>query len=81
MKRMFIGSEGRGLGLGRRLAETIVRIASERGYSTMRLDTGRNHDAALGLCRSPGLKEIAPCCEAPAELRSHLIFMEASLAT
>jgi GNAT superfamily N-acetyltransferase len=49
MKRMFTSSDGRGLGIGRRLAENIVRIAAERGHGTMRLDTGRNHDAALSL--------------------------------
>jgi ribosomal protein S18 acetylase RimI-like enzyme len=80
MKRMFIGPEGRGLGLGRRLAENIVRVAGERGYTIMRLDTGRNHDAALSLYRSLGFQEIAPYYEAPPELRDHLIFMEARLA-
>lgn len=54
MKRMFISPEGRGLGLGRRLAETIVRLSAERGYTTMWLDTGRNHDEALSLYRSLG---------------------------
>jgi len=80
MKRMFISPEGRGLGLGRRLAENIVRVAAERGYTTMRLDTGRNHDEALRLYRSLGFQEIAPYYEAPPELRNHLIFMEAPLA-
>ncbi|MBB3975896.1 ribosomal protein S18 acetylase RimI-like enzyme [Rhizobium azooxidifex] len=80
MKRMFIGPEGRGLGLGRRLAETLVRVAAERGYTTMRLDTGRNHDEALRLYRSLGFMEITPYYEAPPELRNHLVFMEASLA-
>lgn len=80
MKRMFVGPDGRGLGLGRRLAESIVRIAGERGYATMRLDTGRNHDAALSLYRSLGFQEIAPYYEAAPELQNHLIFMEAPLA-
>lgn len=79
MKRMFISSEGRGLGLGRRLAENILRVAAERGYATMRLDTGRNHNEALSLYRSLGFQEIAPYYEAPPELRNHLIFMEAPL--
>jgi len=80
MKRMFISPEGRGLGLGRRLAEALVRVAAERGYAAMRLDTGRNHDEALSLYRSLGFQEIAPYYKAPPELRNHLIFMEAPLA-
>jgi ribosomal protein S18 acetylase RimI-like enzyme len=80
MKRMFTSLEGRGRGLGRRLAENIVRVAAERGYTKMRLDTGRNHDQALSLYRSLGFQEIAPYYEAPPELRKHLIFMEARLA-
>ncbi|MCO5066156.1 MAG: GNAT family N-acetyltransferase [Rhizobiaceae bacterium] len=79
MKRMFVGPEGRGSGLGRRLAENIVRLAAERGYAIMRLDTGRNHDEALSLYRSLGFREIEPYYEAPAELRDHLVFMEANL--
>lgn len=65
--------------MGRRLAETILRVAAERGYTTMRLDTGPNHDEALSLYRSLGFQEIAPYYKAPPELRNHLIFMEAPL--
>lgn len=81
MKRMFVGNEGRGLGLGRRLAQEIVQTAAEMGYASMRLDTGRNHDEALSLYRSLGFREIAPYYEAPPELHDHLIFMEKPLAT
>lgn len=79
MKRMFISPEGRGMGLGRRLAEGIIRVAAERGYVSMQLDTGRNHDEALGLYRSLGFREIAPYYQAPPELKNHLIFMTVSL--
>ena len=79
MKRMFVGPEGRGLGLGRRLAENIIRVAAERGYAKIRLDTGRNHDEALSLYRSLGFREIDPYYEAPPELGNHLVFMEAAL--
>ncbi len=64
MKRMFFSPEGRGLGLGRRLAENIVHVATERGYTKMRLDTGRKHDEPLSLYRSLGFHEIAPYYEA-----------------
>lgn len=77
MKRMFVGPVGRGLGLGRRLAEGIVKEAAKLGYTTMRLDTGRNHEEALSLYRSLGFREISPYYEAPPELGDHLIFMEA----
>jgi ribosomal protein S18 acetylase RimI-like enzyme len=80
MKRMFVGPEGRGLGLGRRLAENIIRVAAERGYAFIQLDTGRNHDEALSLYRSLGFEEIPPYYEAPPELKNHLIFMRATLA-
>jgi len=80
MKRMFVSLEGRGLGLGRVLAENILRVAGRRGYTTMRLDTGRNHDEALKLYRSLGFQAIAAYYEAPPELGKHLIFMQATLA-
>lgn len=79
MKRMFVGPEGRGLGLGRRLAESIIHVAAESGYITMQLDTGRSHDEALSLYRSLGFQEIAPYYEAPPELKNHLIFMQVTL--
>lgn len=79
MKHMFVGPEGRGFELGRRLAENIIRVAAEGGYSTMRLDTGRNHNEALGLYRSLGFREIDPYREAPPELGNHLIFFETPL--
>jgi len=79
MKRMFVSPEGRGLGLGRRLAESIMQAAIGRGYTAMRLDTGRSHDAALELYRSLDFEEISPYYDAPPELGNHLIFMEAPL--
>lgn len=79
MKRLFVSSEGKGRGLGRRLAEGILHTAAERGYTTMRLDTGRNHDEALRLYHSLGFKEITPYYEPPPAISNHLIFMEAPL--
>jgi ribosomal protein S18 acetylase RimI-like enzyme len=81
MKRMFVSPEGRGTGLGRRLAESIMQAAVGRGYTTMRLDTGRNHYEAIKLYRSLGFEEIMPYYEAPPELGNHLIFMEAPVGS
>jgi GNAT superfamily N-acetyltransferase len=79
MKRMFVRSEAQGHKVGRRLCERIMSIASERGYSRMRLDTGVNHDEALALYRTVGFRVIGPYYDPPEEIRDHLVFMEAEL--
>jgi putative acetyltransferase len=76
MKRLFVRPFWRGRGLGRRLAETIVEIAVDVGYTRMRLDTIERLTEALMLYRSMGFEEIKPYYHNPLEF---VIYMEHDL--
>jgi GNAT superfamily N-acetyltransferase len=58
IKRMWVSPEVRGLGVGRRLLESLERCASERRLRLVRLDTHSSLVAALQLYRSSGYREI-----------------------
>ncbi|HEY8225232.1 MAG TPA: GNAT family N-acetyltransferase [Pyrinomonadaceae bacterium] len=77
MKRLYIRTEFRGKGLGRKMVEAILREAKEIGYSRMRLDTlpGRM-DEAINLYRSIGFKGITPYYNNPSP---DTLYMELSL--
>ncbi len=65
MKRLFVAPPGRGLGLGRALAETIMRIAKQRGYSEIKLDTLSSLHAALRLYEDLGFQNIPAYYDSP----------------
>lgn len=65
MKRLFISPAGRGLGIGRRLVNAILDIATSLGYLEIRLDTLPSMTEALALYKSLGFLGIEPYYHTP----------------
>jgi putative acetyltransferase len=58
VKRMYVRPAYRGHGLSRIMLAAVEQLAAQRGFHTLRLETGRVYDAALGLYTSSGYNEI-----------------------
>ena len=55
---MWVADAARGLGIGRRLLGELERRAPEAGVRTVRLETNRALEEAIGLYRSAGYREV-----------------------
>ena len=58
IKRMWVSPAMRGLGLGRRLLADLEAHAAAGGARTLRLETNRTLDEAIGLYRAAGYREV-----------------------
>jgi carbonic anhydrase len=65
LKRVYVRSEFRGTGLGRRLTEAALQAARKLGYSRIRLDTLPEMAAAQRLYEALGFYDIAAYYGAP----------------
>jgi ribosomal protein S18 acetylase RimI-like enzyme len=60
MKRLYVRRAFRRFGLGRVLAQQLMDMATQAGYSTLLLDTLDDMESARGLYASLGFEEIPP---------------------
>jgi ribosomal protein S18 acetylase RimI-like enzyme len=58
LKRMWVSSAARGLGIGRRLLAELEARAREHGATSARLETNRSLTEAIRLYRSAGYVEV-----------------------
>jgi putative acetyltransferase len=79
MKRMFVYPHRQGQGIGRAMAEAVIRDAGAMGYRSMLLDTSIRQAEAQALYRRLGFRDIAPYYDLPEALRNWLVFMELRL--
>lgn len=60
MKRLYVRSAYRSLGLGQRLVEAVIAAARQAGFRELRLDTLPTMASAQSLYRRLGFAEILP---------------------
>lgn len=77
MKRLYVQPLYRGLGIGRVLAEQVIKAARAQGYHTMRLDTVMTMVEARGLYTALGFIATDPYNETPL---ADTVFMQLALA-
>ncbi|NOT49006.1 MAG: GNAT family N-acetyltransferase [Acidobacteria bacterium] len=77
MKRLYVRTEFRGLGVGNLLIEKLIKTARTAGYSKIRLDTyPLKMSKAVKLYESHGFRSIPPYYANP---HKNVVFMELAL--
>jgi putative acetyltransferase len=74
VKRMYVRPQARGLGLARRLLDTLEAKAVEHGCRTFMLETGPTLSEALALYERLGYERRGPFGDYPAD--PHSVFMQ-----
>ena len=65
LERMWVDSDSRGLGVGRRLLEKLEALARENGARVLHLETNSALREAIELYRRAGFVEVAPFNDEP----------------
>ena len=60
IKRLWVSEEARGLGVGRRLMDTLESTAAQSGATSVRLDTNGVLTEAIAMYRKRGYEEVEP---------------------
>jgi ribosomal protein S18 acetylase RimI-like enzyme len=79
MRTLYVRPAFRGMGMGRRLVDTILSDAREIGYRHMRLDTLGFMDSALKMYRALGFQDIVPYRDVSDSLTQYIRFLELDL--
>lgn len=76
MKRLYVRPTFRKYGIGRKLAEALLKRAAQQGYATMKLDTLEKLQAAIRLYEQLGFKKTTAYYHNPLP---NVIYMEKKL--
>ena len=80
LKRMYVVPEARGRGVSRLLLAALEAAAVERGWTTLRLETGTRQPEAIGLYESAGYRPIPAFGAYVAATDPFAVFFERVLA-
>ena len=78
MKRLYVKPAFRKYGIGRKLAEELLKVAVEKGYTTMKLDTLEKLQAAIRLYEQLGFEKTGAYYDNPLP---GVVYMEKKLDT